>query len=57
MLLLNGVLFFLAGSLWGARASARAGPGHARYLVVFAFDWAGAAFKAYDDPRCGTWTR
>jgi len=53
VLLLNGVLFFLAGSLWGARAAWRGlALGTLAYLVVFAFGLGGrAAFKTYDDPR------
>jgi len=53
VLLLNGVLFFLAGSLWGARAAWRGlALGTLAYLLVFGFGLGGrAAFIAYDDPR------
>lgn len=53
VLLLNGVLFFLAGSLWGARTAWRGlALGTLAYLLVFGFGLGGrAAFKTYDDPR------
>ncbi len=51
--LLNGVLFFLVGSLWGARASWRGyALGTLGFLLLFSFSLGGrAAFGTPGDPR------